>query len=102
LAPLGTLSPAPRTLVERPSVIPTRAERGLAETLAEGNAGNLVEAELSGMLLGGDTTVSFRQELARQAIESALTAGERVEANRGAHAPGGSTGGATSTPARRR
>ena len=54
------------------------------------------------MLLGGDTTVSFRHELAGEAIEPALTAGERVEANRGAPGPGESMGGATSTPARGR
>ena len=40
VARLGTPSPAARTLVERLSVVPTRAERGLAETLAEGDAGS--------------------------------------------------------------
>jgi tetratricopeptide (TPR) repeat protein len=34
------------------------------------------------MLLGGESTVSFRHELARQAVETSLTAGERLEANR--------------------
>ncbi|TWD82174.1 DNA-binding SARP family transcriptional activator [Kribbella amoyensis] len=82
LARLGTLSVPARTVVERLSVIPTRAERWLAETLASGDADLLVEAERSGMLVGGESTVAFRHELARQAIESALTAGERVQANR--------------------
>ena len=34
------------------------------------------------MIIGGDASVSFRHELARQAIESSLTAGERLQANR--------------------
>jgi tetratricopeptide (TPR) repeat protein len=34
------------------------------------------------MIIGGDASVSFRHELARQAIESALIAGERLQANR--------------------
>jgi len=82
LARLGRLSPPVRTLVERLSVIPTRAERWLAETLASGDPRILIEAERSGMILGGDATVSFRHELARQAIESSLIAGERLQANR--------------------
>jgi DNA-binding SARP family transcriptional activator/tetratricopeptide (TPR) repeat protein len=82
LARLGRLPPPVRTLVERLSVIPTRAERPLAETLAAGDPWILVEAERSGMILGGDATISFRHELARQAIESSLTAGERIQANR--------------------
>ena len=40
VARLGTPSPAARTLVDRLSVVPTRAERGLAETPAEGDAGS--------------------------------------------------------------
>jgi tetratricopeptide (TPR) repeat protein len=34
------------------------------------------------MIIGGDASVSFRHELARQAIESSLTGGERLLANR--------------------
>jgi DNA-binding SARP family transcriptional activator/tetratricopeptide (TPR) repeat protein len=82
LARLGRLSLPVRTLLERLSVIPTRAERWLAETLADGDQRVLVEAERSGMIIGGDASVSFRHELARQAIESALIAGERLQANR--------------------
>jgi DNA-binding SARP family transcriptional activator/tetratricopeptide (TPR) repeat protein len=82
LARLGTLSPPVRTLLERLSVIPTRAERWLAETLADGDPAALLDAERSGMVIGGDTSVSFRHELARRAIESSLIAGERLPANR--------------------
>jgi tetratricopeptide (TPR) repeat protein len=42
----------------------------------------VLEAERSGMLLGSESTVAFRHELARQAIETSLTAGERLQANR--------------------
>ncbi|MEV0796537.1 AAA family ATPase [Kribbella sp. NPDC050281] len=82
LARLGKLSAPVRTLVERLSVIPTRAERWLAESLAEGDPAVLIEAERSGMVIGADTTVAFRHELARRVIEATLTAGERVQANR--------------------
>ena len=82
LARLGRLPPAARTLLERLSVVPTRAERWLAEVLAGGDPAVLVEAERSGMILGGPTSVSFRHELARRAIESSLVAGERLHANR--------------------
>jgi tetratricopeptide (TPR) repeat protein len=71
-----------RTLLERLSVIPSRAERWLAETLTDGHPGVVLAAERSGMIIGGDAAVSFRHELARQAIESSLTAGERLQANR--------------------
>ncbi|MFC6155081.1 ATP-binding protein [Kribbella jiaozuonensis] len=80
LARLGTLSVPARTLVERLSVIPTRTERWLAENLAD--HGVLLEVERSGIVTGTDATVAFRHELARQAIESALTAGERIQANK--------------------
>jgi DNA-binding SARP family transcriptional activator/tetratricopeptide (TPR) repeat protein len=82
LARLGRLPLPVRTLLERLSVIPSRAERWLAETLTDGHPGVLLAAERSGMVIGGDASVSFRHELARQAIESSLTAGERLQANR--------------------
>ncbi len=82
LARLGRHAAAVRTFLERLSVVPTRAERWLAETLADGDPGTLVEAERSGMIIGGTASVSFRHELARRAIESSLTAGEQLHANR--------------------
>ena len=82
LARVGRLSEPTRTLLERLSVVPARAERWLAETLTGGDTRVLLEAERSGMIIGDDASVSFRHELARQAIESSLTAGERIQANR--------------------
>jgi len=82
LARLGRLSPPVRTLLKRLSVVPTRAERWLAESLAGDDPTVLVEAERSGMILGATASVWFRHELARQAIESSLIAGERLQANR--------------------
>jgi len=72
LARIGALPSAVRTLVQRLSVVPTRAERWLAESLAGDNPAALVEAERSGMLIGGAASVSFRHELARRAIEASL------------------------------
>ncbi|MEU4288477.1 AAA family ATPase [Kribbella sp. NPDC026596] len=80
LARVGKLPAPARALVERLSVIPTRTERRLAESLADPDV--LLEVERSGIVIGTDTTVAFRHELARQAIESALTAGERIQANK--------------------
>lgn len=81
LARLGRLSVSVRTLLERLSVIPARAERWLAETLTDGDPAVLLEAERSGMIIGDDASVSFRHELARQAIQSSLTSGEQLRAN---------------------
>lgn len=80
LARLGRLPAPARALVERLSVIPTRAERWLAENLADPEV--LLDVERSGIVSSADATVAFHHELARQAIESALTAGERIQANK--------------------
>ena len=82
MARVATLSPTVGKLVERLSVVPTRAERWLAEALADGETSGVLGAERSGIIVGGDASVAFRHELARQAVESSLTAGERLEANR--------------------
>jgi DNA-binding SARP family transcriptional activator len=82
LARLGRLPPLVRALVQRLSVVPTRADRWLTESLADGDATVVAQAERSGMIVGATATVSFRHELARQAIESSLTAAARLQANR--------------------
>jgi tetratricopeptide (TPR) repeat protein len=73
LARITRLSPAARTLLELASVVPTRTERWLLETVL-GSATEAVEECLtSGMLSLDHTTVAFRHELARQAVESTLS-----------------------------
>ena len=80
LARVGRLPPPARRLVERLAVVPSRAERSLAEALAEPDA--LIAAERSGVVSGGPEHVAFRHELARRAIETSMTVGELVQANR--------------------
>lgn len=82
LARVLGLAPPVRAFVERLSVVPTRAERWLAEALADHDPTVVVAAERSGMIQGGDTSLAFGHELTRQAIETSLTGGERLHANR--------------------
>jgi DNA-binding SARP family transcriptional activator/tetratricopeptide (TPR) repeat protein len=82
LARAGRLGPAAQSLVERLAVVPSRAERWLAETLAGGDPSVVTEAERAGIVSGGIDHVAFRHELSRQAVETALTGSERVQANR--------------------
>jgi DNA-binding SARP family transcriptional activator/tetratricopeptide (TPR) repeat protein len=82
LARVGRLPPASRSLVERLAVVPSRAERRLAEALADDDPATVVEAERSGVIGGGADHVWFRHELARRAVETSLTVGEVVQANR--------------------
>ncbi len=73
LARAARLSPAARTLLEVVSVVPTRIERWLLETLVEPDPVALEEGFSSGMLSVEPTTVAFRHELARLAVESTLS-----------------------------
>jgi DNA-binding SARP family transcriptional activator/tetratricopeptide (TPR) repeat protein len=82
LARVGRLPPAARRLVERLAVVPSRAERWLAEALADDEPAAVVQTERSGVIGGGADHVWFRHELARRAIETSLTGGEVVQANR--------------------
>ena len=70
LARVGRLPPAARRLTERLAVVPSRAERWLAEALAGDEPEALVLAERSGVIGGGPQHLAFRHELARQAIET--------------------------------
>lgn len=73
LARITRLSPAARTLLELASVVPSRTERWLLETVLGSAAGAVEECLTSGMLSLDHTTVAFRHELARQAVESMLS-----------------------------
>jgi DNA-binding SARP family transcriptional activator len=82
LARVGRLPPPARRLAERVAVVPSRTERWLAEALAGDEPGVLVQVERSGVVIGEADHISFRHELARRAIETSLTVGEVVLANR--------------------
>ncbi len=85
LARIARLEPRTRTLLRTLSVVPGRVERRVADTLADELAAGvdaLVGAERSGVLVGDSGGVSFRHELARRAVETSLTATERMAAHR--------------------
>ncbi|HEY7124218.1 MAG TPA: AAA family ATPase [Ktedonobacterales bacterium] len=73
LARVARLSPAVRALLELVSVVPTRTERWLLETILDAAPLVLEECLSSGMLSLEGATVAFRHELARLAVESALS-----------------------------
>ncbi len=73
LGRITRLSPAARTLLELTSVVPTRTERWLLETVLGPAIEAMEECITSGILSLDHTTVAFRHELARQAVESTLS-----------------------------
>ena len=73
LARAARLPPAARTLLELVSVIPTRTERWLLDTVLEAAPLALEECLASGMLSLEGATLAFRHELARLAVESTLS-----------------------------
>ncbi len=73
LTRIARLSPAARALLELVSVVPTRTERWLLDTVLEATSLTLEGCLSSGMLFLEGTTVAFRHELARLAVESTLS-----------------------------
>jgi DNA-binding CsgD family transcriptional regulator/tetratricopeptide (TPR) repeat protein len=73
LARIARVSPAARSLLELASVVPTRTERWLLDAVLGSTAEAVEECLSSGMLSLEHTTVAFRHELARQAVESTLS-----------------------------
>jgi DNA-binding SARP family transcriptional activator/tetratricopeptide (TPR) repeat protein len=82
LARLAGLSPEAQDVVSRLAVIPSRAERPVAEQLSGGRLPALLEAERAGVVAGDPGHVWFRHEIARAAVLSTLTPGELVAAHR--------------------
>lgn len=73
LARIARVSPAARALLELTSIVPGRTERWLLEAVL-GEVMEAIEESLSsGMLFLDHTTVAFRHELARLAVESTLS-----------------------------
>jgi DNA-binding winged helix-turn-helix (wHTH) protein/tetratricopeptide (TPR) repeat protein len=81
LARLARLTSPTRSLLQHLAVVPSQAERWLAEALVPDAGPALTEAERNGVLRGSVTHVWIRHELARQVIESSLTSAERMRSN---------------------
>ena len=75
------LSPAARSLVETVAVVPRCAPVEVVESLPDWPAA-IDDAVGHGLVDFDGTTISFRHELARRAIEAALPAARRLEVNR--------------------
>lgn len=72
LARVARLSPPASGLLELVSVAPTRLERWVLDAAFAPGPAVLDECTSAGMLRVEDTTVAFRHELARRAVEDAL------------------------------
>lgn len=81
LGRVASLSSGARSLVETVSVVPSRVERSVLDSVVSDDVAALAEAERSGVLGADATHVWFRHELARMAVESSLTTSERVHTN---------------------
>jgi DNA-binding CsgD family transcriptional regulator/tetratricopeptide (TPR) repeat protein len=93
LARAARLGAPARALLEAVAVVPPQAEVWLLEAMAEEELGHLDKCLASGMLIAVDGAVAFRHELARLAVEEALSPNERLLLHRKALA------GLTATPA---
>ena len=82
LARAARLDGAARRLLDAVAVVPPRAEMWLLEAVARGQLDGLHACLSSGMLEAGGTTVGFRHEIARAAIEDALPPDARVMLHR--------------------
>jgi hypothetical protein len=71
-----------RAFVEQIAVIPARAEPALLDVLQPGWADLTAPAEELGVLDVRDGVLTFRHELARQAVEESLPGGRRIQLNR--------------------
>lgn len=72
LARFARLEPAAQAVVRLVSIVPRRLERWLLEQVLRPAAPSVEACLNSGLLLADATTLSFRHELARVAVESAL------------------------------
>ena len=74
LARLARLGPGPQAIVRLASVVPAKIERWLVDRLLGTDAAWLDECLNSGLLMSDGSTLAFRHELARAAVEAALSA----------------------------
>jgi len=75
------LSSQAREAIELISVIPDEGEKELVDVILEGAGALLKEAQRQGLVVVGETTVGFRHELTRRAVESSLTPPHRRRFN---------------------
>ena len=81
LGRVAKLSASARGAIELLSVIPGESETEIVELIIEGPAELLREAERQSLVQVGETTVAFRHELTRRAVESSLTPERRRHLN---------------------
>jgi DNA-binding CsgD family transcriptional regulator/tetratricopeptide (TPR) repeat protein len=74
LARLARLGPGAQAIVRLASVVPAKIERWLVDRLLGTDVGWLDECLNSGLLMADAATLAFRHELARGAVEGALSA----------------------------
>jgi DNA-binding CsgD family transcriptional regulator/tetratricopeptide (TPR) repeat protein len=84
LARAARLSQAARRLLEAVAVVPGQVELWLLKELAGELVDRLEECLGSGMLSAGPTSVAFRHELARLAVEEAIPPNRRLALHRAA------------------
>jgi len=82
LARVARLSPAAWEVLEAASVVGTSVDREVLELVAGRSDRDVEECVEGGVLRFDEGTVCFRHELARLAVEEALTPGRRTELNR--------------------
>jgi DNA-binding CsgD family transcriptional regulator/tetratricopeptide (TPR) repeat protein/type II secretory pathway predicted ATPase ExeA len=82
LARAARLSTSARELIDAVAVAPAEIKVWLLEQLVEEAMGSLEECLASGMLRASADGVRFRHELARQAVEEALTPDRRLDLHR--------------------
>jgi DNA-binding CsgD family transcriptional regulator len=82
LARAARLHEGPRALLDAVAIAPLRAELWLLDALADGELDDLDDCLASGMLRAERDAVSFRHEIARVAVEEALSPHRRVALHR--------------------
>lgn len=82
LARAARLTPSAEALLEAVAIAPPSVEMWLLEALVRGEVGALEECLASGMLVPRADGLAFRHELARLAIEEALTPSRRLALHR--------------------
>ena len=86
LACAARLGPSARDLLDAVAVVPQRVELWLLDEIAGNARDALDECLASGMLSTQERTVAFRHELARLAVEDAITPFRRVDLHQAAPA----------------